>query len=48
MIINMTASYVFGNEIVTDTKAVIATNQKRVFVFGGAMKENLENLAHHT
>ena len=48
MIINLTVANVNGDEIITDTKAVIATNQKRVFVFGGAMKENLENLARYT
>ena len=43
--INMPAAYVLGYQIVVDTKAIIATNQKRVFVFGGAEKQNLENLA---
>ena len=45
MMINMPAAYVLGYQIVVDTKAIIATNQKRVFVFGGAEKQNLENLA---
>ena len=48
MIINLTAANVNGDEIITDTKAVIATNQKRVFIFGGVMKQNLEDLAHKT
>ena len=46
--INMPAAYVLGYQIVVDTKAIIATNQKRVFVFGGAEKQNLENLARQT
>ena len=46
--IDMPAAYVLGYQIVVDTKAVIATNQKRVFVFGGAEKQNLENLARQT
>ena len=46
--INMPAAYVLGYQIVVDTKAIIATNQKRVFVFGGAEKKNLENLARQT
>ena len=37
MVLNLTAAYVFGEEIVKDTKAVIATNQQRVFIFGGNM-----------
>ena len=45
MMINMPAAYVLGYQIVVDTKAIIATNQKRIFVFGGAEKQNLENLA---
>ena len=44
----MPAAYVLGDQIVVDTKAIIATNQKRVFVFGGAEKQNLENLARQT
>ena len=48
MMINMPAAYVLGYQIVVDTKAIIATNQKRVFVFGGAEKQNLENLARQT
>ena len=48
MMIDMPAAYVLGYQIVVDTKAIIATNQKRVFVFGGAEKQNLENLARQT
>ena len=44
----MPAAYVLGYQIIVDTKAIIATNQKRVFVFGGAEKQNLENLARQT
>ena len=46
--IDMPAAYVLGYQIIVDTKAIIATNQKRVFVFGGAEKQNLENLARQT
>ena len=48
MVVDLTAANVNGAAIISDTKAVIATNQKRVFVFGGAMNKNLEDLAHKT
>ena len=48
MVVDLTAANVNGDKIISDTKAVIATNQKRVFVFGGAEKQNLENLARQT
>ena len=35
MVLNLTSAHVKGDEFVKDTKAVIATNQKRVFDFGG-------------
>ena len=36
MVLNLTSAHVKGDEFVKNSKAVIATNQKRVFVFGGS------------
>ena len=48
MALNLTSAHVKGDEFVKNTKAVIATNQKRVFVFGGTSQSQLEELARKT